>query len=172
MIPAYISNQSMLKRVRALSKNVRAKYGDVSIVLVKASTISTEYIDLLVSNLQVEKVFDFSESASEKITTSHTAELVLLLGHIQSTGHQLQRQVDSISRAFGGTVFTAVLLQRYLERATSMLRPDWVGFTIPDVFVVGHGLGLDGQYENLPYLGVYEPGAELGIRARREHATS
>lgn len=170
MIPAYISNRSMLMRVGALSKRIGALHGDVSIVLVKASTISSEYIDLLVSNLRVEKIFDFSDTVSERISGSQNADVVLLLGHIQSTGNQLQRQVEGINQVFSGSVVTAVLLQRYLERSTSMLQPDWVGFTIPDVFVVGHGLGLDGQYESLPYLGVYEPGAEVSAQDRREYA--
>ena len=37
------------------------------------------------------------------------------------------------------------------------LRPDYVGFEIPDEFVVGYGLDYNDQYRNLPYLGVLEP---------------
>ena len=34
---------------------------------------------------------------------------------------------------------------------------DHVGFTIPDEFVVGYGLDLQGFYRNLPYIAVYHP---------------
>jgi len=37
------------------------------------------------------------------------------------------------------------------------LRPDYVGFEIPDVFVVGYGLDYNDAYRNLPYLAALEP---------------
>ena len=36
---------------------------------------------------------------------------------------------------------------------------DYVGFEIPDAFVVGYGLDYDGTYRNLPYIGVLSPEA-------------
>ena len=35
--------------------------------------------------------------------------------------------------------------------------PDYVGFTIPDAFVVGYGLDYDERYRNLPYVGILSP---------------
>ena len=37
------------------------------------------------------------------------------------------------------------------------LRPDYVGFEIPDEFVVGYGLDFNDQYRNLPFLAALEP---------------
>jgi hypoxanthine phosphoribosyltransferase len=37
------------------------------------------------------------------------------------------------------------------------MRPDYVGFEIPDVFVVGYGLDYNDAYRNLPYLAALEP---------------
>jgi hypoxanthine phosphoribosyltransferase len=34
---------------------------------------------------------------------------------------------------------------------------DWIGFEIPDAFVVGYGLDLDQSYRNLPYIAIYHP---------------
>ncbi len=36
------------------------------------------------------------------------------------------------------------------------VEPDFVGFTIPDAFVIGYGLDLDERYRNLPYVAIYE----------------
>jgi hypoxanthine phosphoribosyltransferase len=36
-------------------------------------------------------------------------------------------------------------------------RPEFIGFDIPDEFVVGYGLDYNDVYRNLPYLGVLEP---------------
>ena len=49
-----------------------------------------------------------------------------------------------------------MLLQKQ-GRAEVPLKPDFVGFTIPDEFVVGYGLDYNDQYRNLPYLAVLEP---------------
>ena len=37
------------------------------------------------------------------------------------------------------------------------LKPDWVGFTVPNEFVVGYGLDYNEQYRNLPYIGILKP---------------
>jgi len=42
-------------------------------------------------------------------------------------------------------------------RSASMRSPDWVGFEIPDRFVVGYGLDYRGRYRDLPYLAVFRP---------------
>ena len=40
------------------------------------------------------------------------------------------------------------------EPADSLRQPDWVGFDVPDRFVVGYGLDYHGRYRNLPYVAV------------------
>lgn len=43
------------------------------------------------------------------------------------------------------------------DRRTADIKADYVGFTIPDAFVVGYGLDYNEQYRNLPYIGVLKP---------------
>lgn len=43
------------------------------------------------------------------------------------------------------------------ERRTKPIKADYVGFTIPDAFIVGYGLDYDERYRNLPYVGVLKP---------------
>lgn len=43
------------------------------------------------------------------------------------------------------------------DRRTANVTADYVGFTIPDAFVVGYGLDYDQKYRNLPYIGVLKP---------------
>ena len=45
-------------------------------------------------------------------------------------------------------------LMRKPSREKVAVPIDYLGFTIPDQFVVGYGLDYDGRYRNLPYLGV------------------
>ena len=43
------------------------------------------------------------------------------------------------------------------ERRQADIKADYVGFTVPDEFVVGYGLDYDEKYRNLPYLGILKP---------------
>ena len=43
------------------------------------------------------------------------------------------------------------------ERRKADIVPDYVGFTVPDEFVVGYGLDYDEKYRNLPYVGILKP---------------
>ena len=43
------------------------------------------------------------------------------------------------------------------DRRTADVEADYIGFTIPDAFVVGYGLDYDQRYRNLPYIGVLKP---------------
>jgi hypoxanthine-guanine phosphoribosyltransferase len=51
-----------------------------------------------------------------------------------------------------------VLLRKVKDRAC-VVDADYVGFDIGDEFVVGYGLDYQGQYRNLPYIGVLNPEA-------------
>ena len=48
------------------------------------------------------------------------------------------------------------LLDKPARRKVS-LQADYIGFTIPDEFVIGYGLDYDEKYRNLPYIGVLKP---------------
>ena len=49
--------------------------------------------------------------------------------------------------------FLKIALTRRLEK----VRPDYIGFAIPDLFVVGYGLDFAERYRNLPFVGVLRP---------------
>ncbi|MCO8123589.1 hypoxanthine phosphoribosyltransferase [Stieleria sp. TO1_6] len=81
---------------------------------------------------------------------------VLLVDDIFDTGRTLDRLTGLIRERGAKTTKTAVLLHKHRQHEVS-LRPDFVGFEIPDEFVVGYGLDYLDMYRNLPYLAVLEP---------------
>jgi hypoxanthine phosphoribosyltransferase len=88
---------------------------------------------------------------------------VLLVDDIFDTGKTLDR-ISAMMEGFGATsVSTAVLLHKRRAHSVEM-RPDFVGFEIPDEFVVGYGLDYLDMYRNLRYLAVLEP-AEIAATA-------
>ena len=80
---------------------------------------------------------------------------VLLLDDIFDTGHTLKEVEARIRRFSPATVRSAVLLYKEGRQEVEMV-PDFIGFKIPDEFVVGYGLDYEDAYRNLPYLAVLE----------------
>lgn len=81
---------------------------------------------------------------------------VLLIDDIFDTGHTLV-QVMKKMRDFKPTSIRSAVLLRKHGRQEVDYQPDFVGFDIPDEFVVGYGLDYEDMYRNLPYLAVLEP---------------
>ena len=80
---------------------------------------------------------------------------VLLVDDIFDTGHTLQEVISRIKKLEPTSVHAAVLLHKE-GRCEVEITPDFVGFNIPDEFVVGYGLDYEDAYRNLPYLAVLE----------------
>jgi len=89
---------------------------------------------------------------------------VLVVDDIFDTGHTLLEVLSFLDELGPRSIRTAVLVLKQGKKRVS-LRPDYVGFEIPDVFVVGYGLDYNDAYRNLPYLAAIEP---QDIEAQRE----
>ena len=80
---------------------------------------------------------------------------MLLVDDIFDTGQTLDTLVAQLQGAGALSVRTAVLLRK-LDRAEVAMRPDHVGFEVPNEFVVGYGLDYQDAYRHLPYLATLE----------------
>ena len=78
---------------------------------------------------------------------------VLLVDDILESGRTLVFAKDLIMARGARRVLTAVLLEKPGKRAVA-IRADFVGFTCPDVFVVGYGMDVAHSYRQLPFVGV------------------
>jgi hypoxanthine phosphoribosyltransferase len=81
---------------------------------------------------------------------------VLVIDDIFDTGHTLVEVLARLRSAGPRSIRSAVLVLKQGKQQVA-LRPDYVGFQIPDVFVVGYGLDYNGAFRNLPYLAALEP---------------
>ena len=81
---------------------------------------------------------------------------VLLVDDIFDTGHTLLEVISQLRRFEVASVRSAVLLRKQ-GRQEVTLEPDFVGFEIPDEFVVGYGLDYRNLYRNLRCLAALEP---------------
>ena len=78
---------------------------------------------------------------------------VLLVDDILESGRTVTFAKDLLMARGAKTVRTAVLLEKPGKRAVS-ITPDYVGFTCPDVFVVGYGMDVGHSWRQLPFVGV------------------
>ena len=81
---------------------------------------------------------------------------VLLVDDILDTGHTLAALQNRLHEAGAASVRTAVLLRKAGCQEVE-IHADFVGFELPDQFVVGYGLDYRDQLRNLPYLAAMEP---------------
>lgn len=81
---------------------------------------------------------------------------VLLVDDIFDTGHTLLEVISQLHQLEINSVRSAVLLRKQGRQEVD-LEPDFVGFDIPDAFVVGYGLDYQDLYRNLRSLAVLEP---------------
>jgi hypoxanthine phosphoribosyltransferase len=82
-----------------------------------------------------------------------TARHILLLDDILDSGKTLARVVARLVERGAASVKVGVLLRK-IGRQEVPFEPDFVGFTIPDRFVVGYGLDYNDEHRHLPYIAV------------------
>jgi hypoxanthine phosphoribosyltransferase len=87
---------------------------------------------------------------------------VLLVDDILDTGKTLAAVAGMIKAKGALTVKTCVLLDKKARRAVPF-EADYVGFEIPNEFVVGYGLDFNERYRNLPCIGVLKPKFYAGL---------
>lgn len=81
---------------------------------------------------------------------------VLIVEDILDSGLTLQYLIGTLQNRRPATLRTCVLLDKARDRKHP-LKLDYIGFSIPNRFVVGYGLDYDQLYRNLPYVGVLKP---------------
>ena len=85
---------------------------------------------------------------------------VLVLEDIFDTGNSLDYTVKHLLAKEPASVKVCTLLDKPERRNPDItLKPDYIGFTIPNEFVVGYGLDFNENYRNLPYVGILKPEA-------------
>ena len=85
---------------------------------------------------------------------------VVILEDIYDTGRSLDFTYKYLLSREPASLKICTLLDKPERRAEGItLVPDYIGFTIPNEFVVGYGLDFNEHYRNLPYVGVLRPEA-------------
>ena len=100
------------------------------------------------SSGQVEIKKDLSDSIEGKD--------LIIVEDILDSGNTLYYLRDVLKARKPASIRICTLLDKP-ERRAKPITADYVGFSIPDAFVVGYGLDYDEKYRNLPYIGILKP---------------
>ncbi len=101
-----------------------------------------------VSSGQVEIKKDLSDSIEGKD--------LIIVEDILDSGNTLYYLMDVLRARKPASIRICALMDKP-DRRTKPITADYVGFTIPDAFIVGYGLDYAEKYRNLPYVGVLKP---------------
>ncbi|MFN0052182.1 MAG: hypoxanthine phosphoribosyltransferase [Planctomycetales bacterium] len=165
-----LSETQIQTRIAALASDINADYRGRPLTVVGTLMGSLMFLADLVRRLDGPLQWRLVRASSYRgaattpgelqIDDSHLSDLtgrdVLLLDDILDTGQTLAALVERLQQHQPRSLRTAVLLWKR-DRQLVPIEPDYHGFLIPDLFVVGYGLDHQEDYRHLPYVAHLEP---------------
>ena len=167
-----ITSGRIQKRIRALAKEIRRDFPDERLHLVSVLKGGVFFLTDLARSISGEVSFDFIAVSSYGHNTHSSGQVrltrdldssiegrtVIVVEDILDTGMTLQYLLRLFQQRKPRHLRVAVLLDKP-ERRLAPVRADYVGFSIPNEFVVGYGLDYSERYRNLPYVGILTLGS-------------
>lgn len=164
-----ITDRQIARRLRVMSDEIERDFRGREMVVVSLLNGTVMFLADLIRHLSLPLRLDFIGVSSYGAGTIpgelvFTKELrldvrgrdVLLVDDILDTGRTMKRALAKLRQLKPRRVKTCVLLDKAARRVEHV-RADYVGFAIPDLFVVGYGLDYAERYRNLPFVGVLRP---------------
>lgn len=168
-VKTLLSKTKIQKRNRELAAAINRVYGTMPVTAVVITNGALIFAADLIRQLTFPLRFDTVSAASYSGVESSTnitlnTQLkfdienndILIIDDILDTGNTLKSVTAALYKQNPKSIKTCVLLDKDRPRR-EMDGADFVGFKIPDVFVVGYGLDYNEYYRNLPYVGILNP---------------
>ena len=168
-----LTKEQIQNRIAELGEILTAEYADKNPVVVGVLKGVVVFYADMVRQIKAPCQMDFMWLSSysganstgkmlvrQDVTADIEGRHVLILEDIFDTGNSLEFTVNHLKEKNPASIKICTLLDKpERRRAGVTLQADYVGFTIPNAFVVGYGLDYNEHYRNLPYVGVLEPEA-------------
>ena len=165
------SEEQLKDRIRELGEELSREYADKDPVFVGVLKGVVVFYADMVRRISVPCQFDFmwissysgTESSGQmQVRRDVSADLkgrhVVILEDIYDTGRSLDFTYRHLLSKEPASLKICTLLDKPSRRLPGItLQADYVGFTVPNAFVVGYGLDYNEHYRNLPYIGVLKP---------------
>lgn len=160
-----ISEEQIELKVQELGREISAKFQDEELVVISILKGALVFTADLIRELSADVVLDSmivssygsgtTSSGKIKIVQDCREDLkgknVLVVDDVIDTGNTLSQLCEFLRTREPKSLSTCVFLDKPSRRAVNF-KPDYVGYEIPDAFVIGYGLDYDGKYRQLPYV--------------------
>ena len=167
VIDEMISAKAIAARIENLARDIQTEFADTDkLVVVGLLRGSFVFIADLVRELDLPVEVDFLEASSYGDAMENSREVrifkdlrgqiegrdVLVVEDIIDTGHTLSHVSDYLKTKGPARLRAIALLDKPARREVDF-KADWIGFEIPDEFVVGYGIDFAQRNRNLPHIG-------------------
>lgn len=160
------------EKVSDLARAIDRDYAGRVPVLVGVLTGATIFMADLIRKMQIPVEIEFMAVSSYGAGTESTGVVrilkdlnnevtgrdLIIVEDIVDSGLTLAYLQNLLRAREPASLRTCVLLDKKERRETAVVL-DYIGFTIPNAFVIGYGLDYDGLYRQLPFVGVLDPAA-------------
>jgi hypoxanthine phosphoribosyltransferase len=165
-----VDEATIQQRVLQLGEAISQAYAGQDLVLISVLKGSIIFMADLVRAITVPHEIDFMATSSYGAATSSSGVVrilkdlnvsiqdrnVLVVEDIIDSGHTLSYLLRLLNERQPASLRIVTLLDKP-DRRDVPIDVDWIGFSIPNEFVVGYGLDYNELYRNLPYIGVLKP---------------
>lgn len=167
-----LSEEQIQQRIKEMAAQLSEEYAGKNPIFVGVLKGVVMFFGDMVKRISIPCQIDFMWISSYQGTNSHHMEIkrdlssdikgrhVVILEDIFDTGNSLDFTYKHLMAKEPASLKICTLLDKPSRRNPSVtLNADYVGFTIPNEFVVGYGLDYKEYYRNLPYVGILKPEA-------------
>ncbi len=159
------TQQQIAEKCQELATMINHDYHDKEVILVGLLKGSVPFLAELSKYIEIDVTFDYMDVSSYEGVESRTITIkkdldqdvkgkdILLVEGILDTGKTLTT-VKAMLEERGATSVEIVTMLDKKEGRTYPIEAKYVGFEIPNAFVIGYGLDFNEKYRQLPYVGI------------------
>lgn len=165
-----LSEEEIRAKVKEMGQKITEDYKNSNLMLVTVLKGAVVFLADIMRQIDVPAEIDFMvvSSYGSGVKSSGVVKIVkdldvplegkdiLIVEDILDSGLTLSYIKELLASRGPRSIKIATLLDKPSRRKVD-LQADYVGFSVPDEFVIGYGLDYDEKYRNLPYIGILKP---------------
>ncbi|MEG0833494.1 MAG: hypoxanthine phosphoribosyltransferase [Oscillospiraceae bacterium] len=170
VLKVLLSKEEINERVTEIGAKITEDYKGTDLVVVSVLKGSVIFVSDLIRTIDLHTEIDFMVVSSFQGGVVSTGAVkimkdidipienrdVLIVEDILDSGKTLEYITEILKGRDPKSLRICTLLDKPSRRMSSV-KADYVGFVVPDEFVIGYGLDYEEKYRNLPYIGVLKP---------------
>ncbi len=165
-----ITEEEINKRISELAAQIQEDYKDKQPLLICILNGACMFYVNLISEIDIPLTMNFMRISSYGGGTESSGNVriiydletdiegkdVIIVEDIIDSGNTLYKLTNTLMKRGAASIKTCCLLDKPSRRVVD-INADYVGFVVPDEFLVGYGLDYDGIYRNMRFIGTLKP---------------